>query len=488
MGKITITNKTAYILLIAIAIIYILIKTTGLNYSISDENTSFYIAKLMSEGKTVYKDFFYAHPPLQIYLLAVIYKVFGFSFLLLKLTPVIFTLISALFIFKIMQNYSNSSALIAVLLFLFSYDSLRASTYAMGINLTVMFLIISVYFLFKNKFLLSGVFSGLAGITGLYSLIAVVIIFILLFRQKPKKVFDAQNSTKSGILLFKKNSLKKNFVYFLVGFSIIFVLINLLFVVLYGNNYIIPVYKFHFLKPKGDSNIIPLLVRIIKTNLLLFLLPFVYFFTKKRINLIIYISIALFLFLVLFQKTFGFYFMLLFPFLAIISAYSITKARLKINKNIIIIIFIFLIIISSIIGSVKFIKYDFQNFNNAQKISDFIATNSKEKETIFGDDSTVPLIALLSKRKIALDFADSNSLRFRSGIDNINEVIKDLKESKNRFIIIYQVNFGRLSGTYGPAYLDEFFEYTKKECKLSKTFKEKWNNYEKIFSVYDCKK
>jgi len=465
MEKITITNKTAYILFILIVVAFILVRITNLNYSISDENTSFYIAKLMSEGKIVYKDIFYAHPPLQIYLFAMLYKIFGFNFLLLKITPLIFIIISGLFIFKIMQRHSNISALIAVLLLLFSYDSLRFNTYAMGINLTAMFLIISVYFLFEKKYLLSGIFSGLAGITGLYSLIPIAAIFVYLF--------------------FKD---KRNFLFFLIGFSLIFLLVNLIFIILYGNDYIAPVYKFHLLKPKGDSTIMPLISRIIKTNPLLFILPFVYFLAKKKLNLIVYISIVHFLFLILFQKTFGYYFMLLFPFLAIIAAYSITKTRLKMNKSIIIAITILLIVLSSIISSIKFIKYDFQNFNNADEIAEFIAANSDKDETIFGDDSTTPLIALLSKRKIALDFADANSLRFRSGIDDLNELIRNLKKSENRFIIVYQVNFGKITGTYGLAYIDEFFDYVKDECKLSKTFKEPWQNYEKIFSVYDCKK
>ena len=469
MGKIAITNKAAYVLFIAIVLLFVAVRINGLDYSISDENTSFYIAKMMAEGKTIYKDFFYAHPPLQIYLLALLYKIFGFDFLLLKLTPLIFTLIGAFFIFKIMQRYSNISAICASLLFLFSYDSLRASTYAMGISMTTMLVVISIYYLFEKKYLAAGIFSGFAGITGLYSLVPIAIIFVYLF--------------------FKKDlTKKKNFLYFLAGFSLIFVLINLIFILLYGADYLIPVYKFHLLKPKGESSIVPLLSRIIETNLLLFILPFLYFFTKKRLNIIAFIAIAYFMFLILFQKTFGFYFMLLFPFLAIIASYSLIKANLGVNKSIIIIIALLLIIISSAISSVKYIKYDFQNFNEADEISKFIIANSREDETIFGDDSTVPLIALLSKRDIALDFADSNSLRFRSGINDIDKLIKDLKKSKNRFIIIYQVNFGKMTGTYGLAYIDEFFDYVKKECRLSKTFKEPWQNYEKIFSIYDCKK
>ena len=62
----------------------------------------------------------------------------------------------------------------------------------------------------------------------------------------------------------------------------------------------------------------------------------------------------------------------------------------------------------------KYIKYDFQNFNRANEIVSYIKENSKNIDAIFGDDLITPLIALLSNRDIALDFADSNNLRFRS--------------------------------------------------------------------------
>ena len=205
-------------------------------------------------------------------------------------------------------------------------------------------------------------------------------------------------------------------------------------------------------------------------------------------NLIVHISIAYFASLLLLQKVFGFYLMILFPFLAMIAAYSITRTRLKADKNILVAAFLVIIAVSSIISSAKFIKYDFQDFKSAKEISDFISTSSKEDEAIFGDDSAVPLIALLSNRRIALNYSDLNNLRFRSGIDDINKLIADLRNSNNRFIIIYQLKSGKLTGTYGLGYIDEFSNYVERECALSETFKERWNNYEKVFSVYDCKK
>jgi len=398
--------------------------------------------------------------------MALIYKIFGFNFLVIKITPVIFSIITAFFIFKIMQRFSNISGIIAAALFLFSYDTLRASTYITGICMTAMLLVISVYFMFEKKYLLSGIFSGLAGITGLYSLIPIAVISVYLMTKE-----------------------KKGFIIFIAAFSAIFLTVNLLLMILYGNSYLIPVYKYHLMKPAGESSIIPLLTRLVKTNPLVFLLPLSYFLTsRKKLRIVIYISLAYILFLLLFQKTFGYYFVLIFPFLAMLSAYSITKANFRINKSIVILLLILAITISAVFSSAKFMKYDFQNFNNAEEIANYININSKQGETIFGDDSTTPLLSILSGRRIAFDFADSNSMIFRSGIQDLDKVIAGLKQSGNRFIIVYQLNTGIATGTYGPAYIDEFFDYTRSECTLAKQFKEPWQNYEKVFSIYDCKK
>ena len=99
-------NKLIYYLLFVIGIsVFVLIILRGLiTPQPGDENVYYYMGKLVSEGKVPYRDFFYAHPPLHIYLIALIYKVFGFNIIILKLLPLIAILVSAKFIFCIAKN------------------------------------------------------------------------------------------------------------------------------------------------------------------------------------------------------------------------------------------------------------------------------------------------------------------------------------------------------------------------------------------------
>lgn len=461
-------NIIYYIIFFIIILIYLGIKSTNVEYGFSDENTYFYMGKLVAEGNLPYKDFFFSHPPLQIFILALIFKVFGFNFIILKLLPTLFIIITAFFVFLTMRKFNGIYSILATVLFLFSYDCLRFSTYNMGVNLALMFLMIGFYLFFNKKFFFfSGLFFGLAGLTRFISLIPfLVILFFLLIKNR------------------------KLFLKFLAGFSITFILPNLVFILALGSKYIIPVFKYHFLKPETtEGKKIAIFYRMVKVNILLFL-PALLFFVdkiKKKVGVVALIAGIYILFLISLNKVFGYYSMILFPFLAILGSYSLINLieKIKVDKKIIYSILFIVIIIFSFFFLSNYVKYDYQNFNNAQEIAQYISSNSDENEGIFGDDSTTPLLALLSKRDIALKFADSNNLRFRSGVNDINKIIKNL-EGKVKFIIVYKENIGKITAIYGPAYMDEFTDYIKKRCMLVKTFSDTWKIREKVIEVYDC--
>ena len=467
MGKIF-TNKKSWIFFFIVIIIYAILKLGSVNYSYSDENAYFYMGKLVSEGLIPYKDFFFSHPPLQIVLFAIMYKIAGFNFFLLKFSSTIAIIISAFFLFKLVKKiFDGIAPLISIILFLFSYDSLRFSSYPLGVDLATMFIVIGFYYLLaEKKIFLSGIFFGFAGITGIYSLIPalVIIIFLLI---KGRKIF-----------------LK-----FLLGFSLIFAAINIIFLTISYNEFVTQAFKYHLMKPNDKENKIEIFLRIIEINFLLFLAAFSYFFFKdKKIQLVWIVSLAYILFLFLLKKIFSYYFMLAFPLLAVLGGFGIASIynRGRINKNILLIFLAALLILTSAWGVNRYIKYDFQDFDNAEEIADYIKSNSAKEDTIFGDDSITPLIALLSDRRIALNFADSNSLRFRSGVTDINKVISELKKNNNKFVIDYKLKVENLIGRNGPSYMNEFSNYLDKECKIVKSFSQRLNQYERIVDVYDC--
>lgn len=457
-----IDNKKSWILFIVIIIFFlVVIKERVITYSLnSDENAYFYMAKLISEGNLPYRDFFFAHPPLQLFILALIFKIFGFNFILLKLVPILSIILSSFFLFKIIKyKFGNLAALIGVVLFLFEYNLIRSSTQASGINETLLFILLGFYYFIKNKNIISGLFFGLAGLTGLYSAIPIIIfLFYLLIKNR------------------------KEFLNFLLGFSIFFI-INLIFFII-SNNFITQVYLYHLMKPEEYSLYSPfVLLIVIEKNIVLFLslVLFLIFYKQLKdiryIKLILLIVITYIIFFLFLKRPFIFYYILIFPFLAIIGAIGIIELlkKIKIKKVGIIIlslIIMFIIVYALINFNIDYTKTDTKKIN---ELSNFIKVNSKENDLIFGDYYIVPLLSLMTNREIALNEVDTNLMRFQS-ITDINEVIYRLDNEKRLKYIIIEAN-------RDLAYSKEFVEFTKK-CKLIKI--DKAENFGEYY-IFGCK-
>ena len=453
-------NKHINILFLLFIIIFTIIVLKGLIIpQPGDENVYYYMGKLINEGKIPYKDFFYAHPPLHIYFLTLIYKVFGFNMIILKSIPLISTLISAFLIFRIAKNkFGDEEAILSTLLFLFSYSTIFNSVFSFGIEIATMFLLIGIYFLVNKKnYIISGIFFGLAGVTRLLSLVPIFIIFLV-------------------VLL----SSKKNFLKLSSAFLIIFLLVNGIFALMLGSDYLTPVYKFHLLKTRDNKENIKEYVDIIKLNWILFLSAALVIFVKdkKQINMFLFTSIIYLLFLFSLKKLFGFYFIMIFPLLALIGGYSITNLFRQLNfskkSKIFVLIIFFLIFSWNLISDTLFLeKVGFAGFDRGKDLVDFVNSASKG-DLLFGDDSITPLLALMTDKKIALNFVDTNNEVFITRIRNINNVLSDLKGKDIIFII---------RSKQGISYFDEVKQFLNKNCEFMSQFHDK---IEGSYLVYRC--
>ena len=84
---------------------------------------------------------------------------------------------------------------------------------------------------------------GLVGLTGLYSLAPIFVIFVYyLIRDR------------------------RGFFRLFAGFCLSFVLANLIFIILFGKKFILPVYIYHLLKPKVEGNNLSVFLEIIKNK------------------------------------------------------------------------------------------------------------------------------------------------------------------------------------------------------------------------------
>jgi len=423
-----IIEKKLLIILGIIFLIFLAIGLKGVKHDLSDQHVYFYMGKLIGEGKIPYRDFFFSHPPLEIYVDAILLKIFGYNIFILKVIPIFFVLLASFFLFKTVKEAFNLKAgLLSTILFLFTYETFRMAGNT-GMSLAVLFVVLGVYYYFKERYILSGVFIGIASITNFFSLVPGGILFLfLLFEKKDNKLKLRIRNAKD----------------FLIGFIPVFVLIQLIFVLIAGKEYFFQVYQYHLVKPTLE------VVQGLKLNLfkstviynpVIFIGSLFYFFSKKKnLSLFFTTSLIYILFIFSLRMPFPYYYEMALPFLAVLASVSILRFIKKSeNKNLLFAFFIVFILLNTIWAGSNFfwVQKNTLKENEHLGLSSMIKANSNKEDLIFGDQLFVPLLALMSDRRIASDFVDTNPLRFQSGFVDINNLVSNLEKDMPRFIVI----------------------------------------------------
>lgn len=417
-------------ILLLISAGFIWVKSYGFHYTVGgDENAYFYMARLMSQGKIFYRDFFFAHPPLQLIFLTLVYSIFGFQLIALKLTAILPVLVGAGIIYHWFWKQENGlSGSFFLIIFLFNYELLKITTHPFGLNLTAFFLLLSLYYFLEDRPIRCGIFWGCAAVTGLYAIPWGVVPF--------------------GYYLFRGDRMR-NIVRFLGGFLVVFGGVNGICIILFGDGYITPVYIYHFLKPRGVEPVSDIYIRVIRRNLLVFFLPFLYLWgpwTGKRTAVLAAVIIYL-VFLGALNPLFTQYFMLPLPFLSFIGAVGLTAiiGRFYSRCQRILALAVAALILAGFSGDDirRYRKHEKgTGFETGEECRKFIRNNSEESDLIFGHVTTVPLLALMTDREIAFDMVDTNHMRFKAGLVGIEEVIERLKgEERLKFFIIQASRF-----------------------------------------------
>ncbi len=160
-----------------VALFYLALKSFTMNPYAGDEYIYLYQAKLVSEGVAPYSGFAMAHPPGQCAFTALLFKLFGYHFLLGRFLPVLWCLAGgiALALFA-GQKLGRVASVAAFALYLLSYEPLRASSHYTGVNMTVALLLGAVLAQANHRIRLCAALCVFAVFTRLY---AIPVVFIL---------------------------------------------------------------------------------------------------------------------------------------------------------------------------------------------------------------------------------------------------------------------------------------------------------------------
>jgi hypothetical protein len=163
-----------------------------------DEGFELYASNLVYAGKIPYIDYMYTHGPLLPYIYGIPQLLFGSNLYVGRLTSLVFGIIMLPFVAKIAERFGGKIAgVITLALISFNPYSVYLFSYAKSYELTVFFLVLSLYFLFcrdnlgNKKYLLSVFFMCLAtGVrpVALVMLIALVLYIVYIERKNVKTI------------------------------------------------------------------------------------------------------------------------------------------------------------------------------------------------------------------------------------------------------------------------------------------------------------
>ncbi|MEM5811129.1 MAG: glycosyltransferase family 39 protein [Candidatus Aenigmatarchaeota archaeon] len=345
--------------------------------NISDGNIYINMGKAVANGLFPYKDFFFAHPPIQIYLYALFFKIFGASLFTAKFFSLFISFLCLILMYFITKDiFGKKEAEYSSIFFLIFPAFFIFAPLSMGMFEASFFYLISLIFLVRKRYFLSSLFFSLAFFTRY--------LIILLF---PFNLFLAKNK-------------KKLFIYTFFQILIPFLIL--------GKSFITDTIIYH-LSQNIKMQIQPTVwldqyfaLGIFTTFLVIYLLSNKD--KKIRFASICFIFYNLIV-LLIFKQIIYHYFIpslfILFP--AVGRAYY--KDKLLISK-----IFILTVISLSLLSNIHSFVYHYSKERNTLifKAIEFILKYSDKDDKIFGDPRIINLVSFITDRKIAGNFFDSD--------------------------------------------------------------------------------
>jgi hypothetical protein len=165
-------------------LVFIMLKLYSLSFVSGDEHMYFYMGMLVSRGEWPYRDFFFSHPPLQLYIVAPLYRLFGYFLSLSKLVPSLAAVVSGLHVYLIGKRLAGRlEGVLGAGLFLVTFDVLRGSSHFTGANCALAFGMAAAYQAIVGRQVVAGVLFAIGTFTGVYiAPLALMLAVLLVFR------------------------------------------------------------------------------------------------------------------------------------------------------------------------------------------------------------------------------------------------------------------------------------------------------------------
>lgn len=355
----------------------------------SDENIYFNMAEEMVENQLIpYKDFFFAHPPLQLFVLYSIFSLFGPRLLTAKLLPLASAVISVFLTYKLGEFLPSEKKLVPYI-FLFSSPFLAFSSIGYGMWPAIALGLLSLYLAFKGRPFLSAI-----------SLTVAIFFRYLLLFYFPIILYFIQDKKK-----FIVYSLSVLGTFFLVSF------------IIFGPEFIQDTFLYHLKsKIKGAKRARFLKDYLFLNSGLVFLSFLLLYFKQDIRDYLELILIPIFidiLLLSIFQLGFYHYFLISLPFYILVIS-NFFKTRFKVE------ILVFLSILLLFGGST--IAYHNTLHQGLKATEQFFRGKSG---SIWGDSIVVNYLSFYMDKEIKLGAMDLDPSRLKYDESIMNRIEQD---------------------------------------------------------------
>lgn len=487
---------------------YISIKSAGFHWYLADENIYYYLSKVLSWQNLPYQDFFYANPPVLLGLLKISGILSGWTVIGLHSVPILASCIAGITLFSILYSRICLFGLIPMWAYWMTYDALRASTHATGINVTLAFIVLAYLLAFRDRPLAASFFLGLALWTKFYAVTAIpgVALVVWMVPLREKRI--------------------RNLGKFILVTTILIGLLALFGTLIGGMSFWQMNFAYHLAKDVRPEGNWPKFQEVAKQNidvLILVVITALYsiaclrfksssalgnqraedkvpnrFLTGNAPDLLIASLVHLgtvTLFLVLQKKLFDFYFLLYMPGIALLMGallvpvhkafQAVTSQETRIRRLSFTVLYLLaatLLLVQPVLPRrislgekvvspklfnkdvVSYQEHEARHYDELAKLANILKDASPT--VLSGDSGTAPTIALLSESRLAGDEADTNIMRFQTGFPSPAKFIQHLESEDTEWLVVRGKRKKKGFSPAGMFALKEFSSYANTEFEI----------------------
>jgi len=199
--------------LVLILTTYILLNysSTHLDKPLSDSWIYMNSAKAILGGYIPYRDFFYAHQPLFIYLLALFYQLFGVSVASTKIYAIVMGVMTLYVTYLLGEHIKKYVGLVALILLTANYVFTGLSTEVTGTLQALAFGLTSIYLYFKGNKFWSGFSMGLSLLTRTDAILLLAVMVFACLRDGRKSLSFFKGLAVTGFVFLSLTAFMPNY-------------------------------------------------------------------------------------------------------------------------------------------------------------------------------------------------------------------------------------------------------------------------------------